>query len=88
MGALLEAGAEPERFFAEFAPHQFEIPVAAAAGIAGADRAVIVREVVREMARRQGLRASFVPLLDPGDGGQRRAHPHQPARRGRPATAA
>jgi glutamine synthetase len=64
MGALLEAGTEPERFLAEFAPHQFEVPVAAAAGIAGPDRAVIVREVVREVARRQGLRASFVPLLD------------------------
>ncbi|MGH2855323.1 MAG: hypothetical protein ACRDLF_14150, partial [Solirubrobacteraceae bacterium] len=28
MGALLEAGAQPERFFPEFAAHQFEIPVA------------------------------------------------------------
>ncbi len=69
MGALLEAGMEPERFFAEFAPQQFEIPVAAAAGVTGADRAVIVREVIREVARREGLRASFVPLLDPAAAG-------------------
>jgi glutamine synthetase len=69
MGALLEAGVEPERFFAEFAPHQFEIPVAPAVGLAGADRAVIMREVVREVARRNGLRASFVPLLDPAAAG-------------------
>ncbi len=32
MGALVEAGVEPERFFAEYAPHQFEIPVAASRG--------------------------------------------------------
>ena len=69
MGALLEAGTEPERFFAEFAPHQFEIPVAPAAGLAAADRGVIVREVIREVARRHGLRASFAPLSDPAAAG-------------------
>jgi len=69
MGALVEAGVEPERFFAEYAPHQFEIPVAPASGIAGADRAVIMREVVREVARRHGTRASFVPLRDPAAAG-------------------
>ena len=66
MEALIEAGAQPERFLAEFAAHQFEIPVEAAEGVAGADRAVVFREVVREVARRCGLRASFSPLLDPG----------------------
>ncbi|HXA54749.1 MAG TPA: hypothetical protein VNV37_07735, partial [Solirubrobacteraceae bacterium] len=63
-GALLEAQAQPERIFAEFAPHQLEIPVAPALGLAAADRAVVVREVAREVARRLGLRASFTPLLD------------------------
>src|SRR6202043_970315 len=60
---------EPERFFAEFAPHQYEVPVAAAEGIAAADRAVVLREVVREVARRHDERASFVPLLDPAAAG-------------------
>jgi glutamine synthetase len=69
MGALLDAGVEPERFFAEYAPHQFEIPVAPAEGVASADRAVIFREVVREIARRGGVRASFAPLLDPEQAG-------------------
>jgi glutamine synthetase len=64
MGALVDAGVEPERFFAEYAPHQFEIPVAPADGLVSADRAVVLREVVREIARRQGMRASFAPLLD------------------------
>ena len=69
MGALAEAGAEPERFFAEYAAHQFEIPVAPAGAQASADRAVVLREVVREVARREGMRASFTPLLDPEDAG-------------------
>jgi glutamine synthetase len=69
MDALLQAGVEPERFLPEYAPHQFEIPMAAAEGLASADRSVILKEVVREMARREGMRASFVPLLDPADAG-------------------
>lgn len=69
MSALVEAGTEPERFFPEYASHQFEIPVAPADGLQSADRAVIVREVVREMARREGGRATFVPLLDPSQAG-------------------
>jgi glutamine synthetase len=67
--ALTEADVEPERFFPEYAPQQFEIPVAPAVGIASADRAVVLREVVREIARRHELRASFVPLLDPAHAG-------------------
>jgi glutamine synthetase len=69
MGALVEAGVEPERFFAEFASHQFEVPVAPAGALQAADRAVVLREVVRETARRAGLRATFVPLLDPAEAG-------------------
>jgi glutamine synthetase len=69
MAALVDAGVEPERFFAEYAPHQFEIPVAPAEGLVSADRAVVLREVVREIARRQGMRASFAPLLDPAQAG-------------------
>ena len=69
MGALVAAGVEPERFFAEYAAHQFEVPVAAAEGMASADRAVVLREVVREVARREGMRASFAALLDPAQAG-------------------
>jgi glutamine synthetase len=69
MGALAEAGLQPERFFAEFAPHQFEIPVQGTEGLAAADRAVVLREVVREVARRCGRRASFAPLTDPAQAG-------------------
>ncbi len=69
MGALAAAGVQPERFFAEFAAHQFEIPVHPAEGLAAADRAVLLREVVRETARRHGLRATFTPLLSPVEAG-------------------
>jgi glutamine synthetase len=69
MDALLATGAEPERFMPEYASHQFEIPVAPSEGVAAADRAVLFREVVREVARRIGKRASFTPLLDPAQAG-------------------
>ena len=69
MNALSDAGVEPERFFAEYAAHQFEIPAAPAEGMLGADRSVILREVVRDVARSMGMRASFVPLLDPAEAG-------------------
>ena len=73
--ALDEAGVEPERFFAEYAAHQFEVPVAPAEGLAGADRSVVLRVLVREVARRLGMRASFAPLLDPEQAGNG-AHVH------------
>jgi glutamine synthetase len=66
MAALREAGAEPELFLPEYGDHQFEIPVAPADGIAAADRSVIVKEVVREVARRLGQRTSFAPLREAG----------------------
>jgi glutamine synthetase len=69
MGALAAAGVQPERFFAEFAAHQFEIPVRPAEGLAAADRAVVLREVVRDLARRHELRATFTPLLHPAEAG-------------------
>jgi glutamine synthetase len=69
MRALEQAGVAPERFFPEYASHQFEIPVAPAEGLASADRAVLLREIVREIARREGMRASFAPLLDPAQAG-------------------
>ena len=69
MGALAAAGVQPERFFAEFAAHQFEIPVHPAESLAAADRAVVFREVVRDTARRHALHATFTPLLRPAEAG-------------------
>jgi len=69
IGALAQGGLEPERIFAEFASHQFEIPIAAAEGLAAADRAVLLRVIVHDVARRLGRSASFVPLLAPDEAG-------------------
>jgi glutamine synthetase len=69
MNALLQGGVQPELFFAEYAPHQFEIPVTPAQGLASADRSVILKEIVRDVSRRHGVRASFAPLLDPASAG-------------------
>ena len=75
MAALRDAGVGPERFFAEYSDHQFEVPVAPAEGIAAADRAVVTREAIRETARRLHTRASFAPLTDPEQAGNG-AHVH------------
>jgi glutamine synthetase len=52
-------------FLPEYGEGQYEVPCAPAEGISGADRAAAMREVVREVARRLGYRASFVPKADP-----------------------
>lgn len=65
MAALQEAGQQPETFLPEYGPWQYEVTCRPAEGVAAADRATIVRELVREVARRMGLRASFAPIIDP-----------------------
>lgn len=61
MAALREAGVEPEAFFAEYGRDQFEITLAPSDGVVAADRAVVVRETVRELSRNKGWRSSFAP---------------------------
>jgi len=66
--ALDRAGVEPENILPEFGQHQFELTTRPAVGVAAADRAVITRTVVREIARRQGRRVTFAPMIGPGAG--------------------
>ena len=75
MAALRAAGVEPELFLPEYGEHQFEVPVAPAEGVAAADRSVVTKEVVREVARRGGRRATFAPLREAGSVGSG-AHIH------------
>src|SRR5262249_1774399 len=59
---------------------QYEVSCAPAVGAAAGDRAIIAREVIREVARRLGLQASFTPKPSPtavGNG----AHVHFSFRR-------
>jgi glutamine synthetase len=85
--ALRQAGLEPETFLPEYGPGQFEIPCSPAGGLAAADRAAAMREIVREVARRLGYRASFVPMADPESVGNG-VHVHMSFvdAEGRPAT--
>ena len=69
LGALTEAlagaGVEPETILREYGPQQFELTMRPARGLVAADRAVILREVTRDVARQFGGRACFAPIIDP-----------------------
>lgn len=63
---LATVGLEPDSWLAEYGAEQFEVTIAPAEGISSADRAVVLRELVRDLARQQGLRASFAPMRSKG----------------------
>ncbi len=63
--AAADLGFQPENVLPEYGPHQFEITVRPSGGLTAADRAVALREVVRELALRCGRRATFTPITDP-----------------------
>ena len=65
VAALLDAGVGLETFEPEYGVGQFEVSCGPAAGIAGADRVVVTREVIREAARQCGVRATFTPKPAP-----------------------
>lgn len=60
---LSRAGLEPENWLAEYGHGQFEITLKPANAAVAADRAIILREIVRDCARRNGIRATFAPLI-------------------------
>lgn len=61
MAALRDAGVAPEVFIPEYGKDQFEITLAPAEALAAADRAVLLRETVREISRNRGWHCSFAP---------------------------
>ena len=74
--ALLDgAGLRPENWLPEYGEDQFEITLRPADALTAADRAVLLRELVRDLATRRGLRAGFAPLPDP-DGSGNGVHIH------------
>ncbi|MDT5028777.1 MAG: glutamine synthetase [Micromonosporaceae bacterium] len=62
LAALSAQGVPAEQFHPEYAPGQFELSVAPADPVTAADRAVLVRETIRAISLRHGLRASFAPV--------------------------
>jgi glutamine synthetase len=73
--ALRLTGHDLETFLPEYGANQFEVTCTPREGLAAADEASIVRELVREIARRLGWRATFVPMIDP-DGSGNGLHIH------------
>ncbi|MDN5855006.1 MAG: glutamine synthetase, partial [Actinomycetia bacterium] len=53
-----------EQFHPEYAPGQFELSVAPEGLVGAADTSVLVRETIRSVGRRHGLRTSFSPKVD------------------------
>ncbi len=62
---LTDAGLEPENWLPEYGQGQYEATTRPTDGLRAADRAVLLRELVRDLARRRGLTATFAPVLDP-----------------------
>ncbi|MCW2307499.1 glutamine synthetase family protein [Rhodobium gokarnense] len=77
----------PDTIMKEYGVDQYEVTMKPAAGIAGADHAVILRELVRITAGRVGREASFTPLRSPAGVGNG-VHIHMSMRHadGTPAT--
>lgn len=75
VGLLGANGLEPETWLPEYAPGQFEVTMRPSSGLAAADRAVLLREIVRDTARRHGHTTTFAPLLHP-DGVGNGVHVH------------
>jgi glutamine synthetase len=62
MEALAAAGLEPEIMIPEYGDGQFEVPCAPAPALTAADRSVLFKEVVRDVARGLGMAVTFAPL--------------------------
>jgi glutamine synthetase len=62
LAALAVAGYEIENWLPEYGAGQFEITLKPVGALMAADRAIILREIVRDIARANSLRASFAPL--------------------------
>ena len=59
--ALGAEGVDVDQFHPEYAAGQYEVSVGALNPVAAADRSVLVRQTIRAVAQRHGLRVSFAP---------------------------
>lgn len=64
--ALEEQGTGVMQFHPEYSTGQLELSVPHGTGIAIADTSLVVRHTIRAVARRQGLAASFAPVMFAG----------------------
>lgn len=63
MSALMDEGLTVDQIHPEYAAGQYEVSVAAQDPLAAADTAVLVRETIRAVSARAGLRATFSPKV-------------------------
>lgn len=63
--ACIAAGIELENWLPEYGAGQFEITMTPQGALTACDHAVILKEIVRHVARENQLRATFVPLPHP-----------------------
>ncbi|WP_159661969.1 glutamine synthetase family protein [Streptomyces mexicanus] len=63
LAACAAQGVDVDQVHPEYAAGQFEISVGALDPVAAADRSVLVRQTVRAVAQRHGLRVSFSPAV-------------------------
>ncbi|WP_432970751.1 glutamine synthetase [Dactylosporangium sp. CA-233914] len=69
LDALAAQGVTVEQFHPEYSPGQLELSVAAADPVAAADLNVLVRQTIRAVSARHGLRVSFAPVVSAGQVG-------------------
>ena len=69
MAALADAGMEPETWLPEYAARQWEVTIAPADALVAADRAILLREIVRNAAAQLGHTASFSPIVEANGSG-------------------
>jgi glutamine synthetase len=75
VAALVEEGVEVEQFHPEYAAGQLELSVGAESPVEAADTSVLVRNTVRAVSARYGLRTSFSPKVAvPGVGNGGHVH--------------
>jgi len=84
--ACVAAGIELENWLPEYGAGQFEVTVTPQNALKAADQAVLLKEIVRHVARENDLRATFVPLPHPAGVGNG-VHVHLSLRKnGKPVT--
>jgi glutamine synthetase len=80
LAALDDQGIEVDQLHPEYSDGQFEVSVAATDPVAAADDSVLIRETIRAVSQRYGLRTSFAPSVVAGHVGNG-GHVHLSARR-------
>ncbi len=84
--AFVDAGIELENWLPEYGAGQFEVTVTPQNALKACDQAVMLKEIVRHVARENDLRATFVPLPHP-EGVGNGVHVHLSLKKdGKPAT--